>query len=67
MDYRAERQKLLAEKLKYYNDDGDLRANECPGCGWDISSHSISQYGLDCPPGITQSPASQARRLPSRK
>lgn len=67
MDHRAVRKSLMEEKLKRYNDDGDLREGECPGCGWDVSSHAISQYGLDCPPGIMPSPAAKARRLPSRK
>jgi len=33
----------------------------CPKCGWHLSSHARSQYGLDCPWG--QSPAARSGLL----
>lgn len=42
----------------------DVHGGECPICGWDVSSHGLSQYGLDCPGGGDQgSPASREGRL----
>lgn len=66
--YQTNEQKkrdLLKAKWEHYA-GGDLREYECPGCGWHISSHSISSYGLDCTSGTT-SPAVRERRMPVRK
>lgn len=42
----------------------ELRSYECPQCGWHVSAHGLSQYGLDCPGG--QSPAASQGRLPKQ-
>ena len=39
--------------------------NCCPRCGWSVTSHGVSSYGLDCPWGT--SPAAQAGHLPRQQ
>jgi len=39
----------------------------CWLCGWSVSSHGISSYGLDCPGGRSPSPAAAAGHLPKRE
>ena len=66
MDVEQYKRDLMAER-KARIPGGDLRDYECPICGWHVSSHGLSGYGLDCPPGIGErSPAAREGRLPCR-
>ena len=60
----AKAEELRADRAKQWKDD--RHPNCCWICGWNVSSHGISSYGLDCPPGGPASPAAQARRLPAQ-
>lgn len=65
-DLRKLKEKLLAQKCALFP-GGDLRPGECPTCGFDVSSHGLSSYGLDCPSSSTPSLAAREGRLPLRR
>lgn len=54
---------LMRQRKEYYPNPA-LTAEECPICGWHVSSHSVGTYGLDCPWG--DSPAANKGLLMSR-
>jgi NTP pyrophosphatase (non-canonical NTP hydrolase) len=57
------RNRLDAQRRAMWSDP--RYPNCCYLCGWNISSHAISQYGLDCPGGT--SPAAAAGHLAVRR
>jgi hypothetical protein len=64
-DTLIERKRALLARMWDRFEGGNLNADECPQCGWHVSSHGLSCYGLDCPGG-GWSPAAREGRLPSR-
>ena len=58
---RAEQ--LRVERSAEWNDPRHRGC--CWRCGWHVSGHGISAYGLDCPNGV--SPAAEAGHLPDRR
>lgn len=65
-DLATRKEQLLAESRERFS-GGNLLPGECPICGFDVSSHGVSSYGLDCPWSSTPSKASREGRLPSRR
>lgn len=59
----ARAEQLRAQRAAEWNDP--RHPGCCHRCGWHVSSHLVSSYGLDCPLGA--SPAAQAGHLPAKR